>query len=288
MKKVSVSVSPVLSAFDDTNISFWHRSGIALTAFLAILRRDIVVTRRDSIDFLTQALLQSLFFLFIFGKLLPLVGIAQQNFVSVLLPGIVVLTVVIAAMQSVSLPMVLDLGYAREIDDRLLAPLPIIMVGIEKVVFASLRGIIAGVLVFPFAYLILGDQYHVSLNAIGLIAGILLLSAFVGASMGIMVGTLVKASKVSLMFALIFIPLTFTGCTYYQWGTLAPLRWFQIATLFNPLTYASEGMRYAMSPTLHSALFAKLGIGGAFLELGAIGALCFGLGLWAFHRRVVL
>ena len=46
------------------------RLAIAATAFLAILRRDIVVTGREFIVFLIQVLLQPLFFLFIFGKVL--------------------------------------------------------------------------------------------------------------------------------------------------------------------------------------------------------------------------
>jgi ABC-2 type transport system permease protein len=41
-------------------------------------------------------------------------------------------------MQGVTLPLVLDLGFAREIDDRLLAPLPIGLVAMEKVLFAAM------------------------------------------------------------------------------------------------------------------------------------------------------
>lgn len=287
-RRASIASPPLSLADEAERISLSRRVCIALTAFLGILRRDIVVTSRDSVDFLTQALLQPLLFLFIFGKLLPLLGITQQSFVTLLLPGILALTVVISATQSVTLPLVLDLGYAREIDDRLLAPLPISLVCIEKVLFAALRGLVAGAFIFPLAYLILGNQFQVQSDAIGVIIGVMLLSAFVGASMGIVIGTLVKPSKVSLMFTLIYVPLTFTGATYYSWGALAPIKWFQTASLFNPLTYASEGLRYAMAPALHrSSLFAKLGAGGMFLELGAIGCFFFVLGLWTFHRRVV-
>src|SRR5437870_10794637 len=93
------------------------RVGTALTAFLAILRRDLTVTGREFISFLVQVLLQPLFFLFIFGKVLPSIGIASQGFGALLLPGIVGLTAVITALQGVTLPLVLDLGFAREIDD---------------------------------------------------------------------------------------------------------------------------------------------------------------------------
>ncbi|MGH2484931.1 MAG: ABC transporter permease, partial [Ktedonobacterales bacterium] len=118
------------------------RATTATRAFLAILQRDIVVTGREFISFLIQVLLQPLFFLFIFGKVLPKIGFASANFGAVLLPGIVSLTVIVTALQGVTLPLVLDLGFAREIDDRLLAPLPVPLVAIEKIIFAALRGLV--------------------------------------------------------------------------------------------------------------------------------------------------
>ena len=80
------------------------RFGTAFTAFMAILRRDIVITGREFIAFLLQVLLQPLFFLFIFGKVLPSIGFARPGFAAVLLPGIVGLTVVTTALQGVTLP----------------------------------------------------------------------------------------------------------------------------------------------------------------------------------------
>src|SRR5438105_9532053 len=150
-------------------------------AFLAILRRDLVVTGREFIAFLLQVLLQPLFFLFIFGKVLPSIGFARPGFAAVLLPGIVGLTVVTTALQGVTLPLVLDLGFAREIDDRLLAPLPVNLVAVEKVIFAAMRGLVAGAFIFPLAYWILGSEYQVRSDAIGTLIGIMVLTAFVGA-----------------------------------------------------------------------------------------------------------
>ena len=212
------------------------RVSIALTAFLAILRRDMVVTGREFIPFLLQVLLQPLFFLFIFGKVLPSIGFTGPGFAAILLPGIVALTVVLTALQGVTLPLVLDLGFAREIDDRLLAPLPVNLVAVEKVIFAAMRGLIAGAIIFPLAYAILGNQYQVRSDAIGTIIGIMVLTAFAGATLGLTIGTLIKPEQIGLMFSLIFTPLIFTGCTYYPWGSLDSIRWFQIITLFNPLT----------------------------------------------------
>src|SRR5207244_1491135 len=237
------------------------RLGIASTAFMAILRRDITVTGREFIAFLLQVLLQPLFFLFIFGKVLPSIGFTGPGFAAILLPGIVALTVVTTALQGVTLPLVLDLGFAREIDDRLLAPLPVSLVAVEKVIFAAMRGLIAGAIIFPLAYWILGNGYSVRGDAVGTIIGIMVLTAFAGASLGITIGTLVKPEQIGLMFSLIFTPLIFTGCTYYPWGTLNSIRWFQRVTLFNPMTYASEGLRFAMVPAIQGHSIPTLAVG---------------------------
>ena len=115
-----------------------NRLWLAANAFGATLRRDLVVTRRELPQFLIQALIQPMFFLFIFCKILPSIGLAAGNFAALLLPGIVGLTELMAAIQGITLPLVLDLGYAREIDDRLLAPMPVWLVAAEKVLFAAI------------------------------------------------------------------------------------------------------------------------------------------------------
>ncbi|MDQ6659930.1 MAG: ABC transporter permease [Chloroflexota bacterium] len=264
-----------------------NRLAIAGMAFLAILRRDIVVTGREFIPFLFQVLLQPLFFLFIFGKVLPSIGFAQKGFAAVLLPGIVALTVVTTALQGVTLPLVLDLGFAREIDDRLLAPLPVSMVAVEKVLFAAMRGLVAGAIIFPLAYWILGSDYNVRGDAIGVIIGVMVLTAFAGASLGLTIGTSIKPEQIGLMFSLIFTPLIFTGCTYYPWGTLDSIRWFQIITLFNPLTYAAEGLRHAMVPTLHGHTFPTLDMQWVILGLSVTFVVFLFIGMNTFRKRVV-
>ncbi len=269
--------------------------GLSMAAFIAILRRDVVVTARDFIPFLLQTLLQPLFFLFIFGAVLPKIGLARAGFGSVLLPGIVALTALTAALQGVTLPLVLDLGFAREIDDRLLSPLPISMVAVEKIIFAAMRGMIAGAVIFPLARWILGSEFQVRTDRIGLLILIVILTSFVGASLGMMIGTMIKPEQIGLMFALILTPLLFTGCTYYPWSLLSSLKWFQIVTLFNPLTYAAEGMRAAMVPpqTLvvagHVVTYTlpTLGIGWVLLALcGSIVVFTL-ISMRSFHNRVV-
>jgi len=260
---------------------------VATTAFLAILNRDIIITGREFIAFLLQVLLQPLFFLFVFGTILPKIGIASQGYGALLLPGIVALTVVTTAIQGVTLPLVLDLGFAREIDDRLLAPLPVELVAVEKVLFAAMRGLVAGAVIFPLAYLILGNEFQVRGDAVGIIIVVMLLASFAGATLGLTIGTLVKPEQIGLMFALILTPLLFTGCVQYPWSTLSVLPWFQILTLFNPITYASEGLRAAMVPSIHGHTLPTIAVGWIILALCISIAVFLFIGVRTFRQRVV-
>jgi ABC-2 type transport system permease protein len=76
------------------------------------------------------------------------------------------------------------------------------------------------------------------------------------------------------MFALVLTPLLFTGAAMYPWAALDSLRWFQIVTLFNPLTYMSEGIRAALIPNvvphMHAGL-AAMALTIAMILAGAIG-----------------
>jgi len=225
-----------------------NRTRMVATAFLNLLWRDIWVTLREWPAFLAQTFMQPLFFLFIFGKVLPKIGAAQGGYSVLLLPGIIGLTTMLTAMQAVSLPLTLEFGFTKEIEDRLLSPLPVWMVAMQKMVFAAVRGLVAGVMIFPLGRLILGGAFTVSTGHLGLLALVALLGALGGAAVGLTLGTFVQPSQIGLMFSLILTPLLFTGCVYYPWSGLGTLRWFQVVTCFSPLTYASEGFRAALVP----------------------------------------
>src|SRR5260221_12850519 len=80
-----------------------------LTAFVAIVSRDLLVIRRGILVFLLQTLIQPLFFLFLFGKVLSTIGAAHVGFSTVLLPGGGVVTVFFAALQGPAVGLARDL-----------------------------------------------------------------------------------------------------------------------------------------------------------------------------------
>jgi ABC-2 type transport system permease protein len=216
-------------------------------AFLAVLWRDLYVTGRELPVFLAQVVLQPLFLLFVFGKVLTDLGFAQAGYTRVLFPGIVALTAFVTGLQSTAFPLVIDFSFTKEIEDRLLAPLPVGMVAVEKVVFASLRALLAALVMLPVGVWILGSIPWRS-SGVPLFVTVLVLGCLIGSCLGMIMGTAVPPNRINVMFALVLTPLLFTGASQYPWGSLDHLPWFQVVTALNPLTYVSEGMRAALVP----------------------------------------
>lgn len=215
--------------------------------FLAVLRRDLFVTGRDAPIFFAQVILQPLFLLFVFGRVLADLGFTTGGYSELLFPGIVAFTAVLTALQSTSFPLVLEFSFTKEIEDRLLAPMPTAWVALEKIVYATLRALVAAAVMFPIGVLVLGEiPWRAS--GVPLLIAVLVLGSFVGAAMGMVLGTFVPPNRMNVVFALVLTPLLFTGCSQYPWPSLHHLRWFQVVTTLNPLTYVSEGMRAALAP----------------------------------------
>ncbi|MEU4283588.1 ABC transporter permease [Nocardiopsis dassonvillei] len=213
--------------------------------FCAVLLRDLYVTGRDMWNFLGQVLLQPLFMLLIFGEVIIRLGFATEEYGDLLFPGMVALTAVLTGVQGTGMPLSIDFAAFREIEDRLLSPLPLSLVALEKVIFGVVRSMIAAIAVFPIGILVLGSVPFDS-GSLPLLISILLLGAFLGSTIGLALGTLVPPNQVNFVFAVLMPPLLFTGCSQYPWPMLDQIRWLQVVSLFNPLTYVSEGVRAAL------------------------------------------
>ncbi len=255
--------------------------GTQRRAFWAVLYRDLYVTWREFPAFLAQVILQPLFLLFVFGYVLKTLNYTQNGYTNVLYPGLLALTAVITAMQALAFPLVAEFGWTKEIEDRLLAPMSTSLVVGEKVLFAVLRSLAATLLMIPLGIIILGSIPW-RWDAFPLFVAGLLLGALVGAGFGLLMGTLVPPQRITLLFSLVFTPLLFTGCTQYPWPKLDQIRWFQIVTACNPMTYVSELMRGAMVPYVpHIPPWICI-----VVLIFAVGALLT-VGLRGFYRRAI-
>ena len=106
--------------------------------FAAMLARDAHVARRNAIQLLLQTFLQPLLFVFIFGRVMVGSGYLPPAYKSLLLPGIMAISMTFSGVWSVAMPLIGEFQFTREIEDRLLAPIEISWVAVEKVVFGTI------------------------------------------------------------------------------------------------------------------------------------------------------
>jgi ABC-2 type transport system permease protein len=111
---------------------------------------------------------------------------------------------------------------------------------------------------------------------------VLPLSALLGASLGLTIGTRVNPRQVPLLFGVVVIPITFLGATYYPWASLGPIAWLKWLVLINPLVYMSEGFRIALTPQLQ-----HMPTWGVYLALVAFTAALALWGIQGFRNRVL-
>jgi ABC-2 type transport system permease protein len=260
-------------------------------ALRALILRDLLVLRKHIGEFLVRTLIQPFLLVFVFLYVFPSIGQGVGghggDFATVLVPGVVAISIMFQGIQAVALPLSTEFGYTREIEDRVQAPCPIWLVAVAKVLSGSVQGVLAAIVVFPIAAVIHAHGVEANLSIHWLIIVTLIPLACVAmTSLGLLLGTAFEPRNIGLMFGFVVLPLTFLGGTYYQWTRLSPVQvdgvhWLQILVLINPLIYVAEGMRAGLTHASHMSLYAVypvlVGFCAAFLALG----------LRNFRRRVL-
>ena len=260
-----------------------------MKAFLGLYLRDLRVLSRELGPFLLRVGMQPLLFLFVFTSVMPhmaggspMIGGAGANFGTVLLPGLMAVAIMFSGIAAVALPLSSEFGITREIDDRVMSPIPVWAVALEKVCFSALQSIVGAMLVIPMAILIPATPVYPDVHNWLLLAAVLVLSSLLAGALGLAIGSSVSPRHIGLVFSIIVVPITFLGCVYYPWAGLEKMRWLQIAVLFNPIVYISEGLRAAVTPNVtHMPEWAILL--ALLIFLGILGQ----FGIRRFLRRVI-
>jgi len=270
------------------------------SALGALIRRDLVVLRKDIVIFCLRTIIQPLLLVFVFLYVFPTIGqgvgssghgpaahIAESAFATVLVPGVVAISIMFQGVQAVALTMSQEFGFTREIEDRVQAPCPIWLVAVAKVLSAACQGLLSALLVFPIAAVVHapGVEAHLRFHW-WILVSLIPLACLAMSSLGLLLGTAFQPRNIGLMFGFIVLPITFLGGTYYQWTKLSPVHiggfhWLQILVLVNPLIYVTEGMRAALTNSSHMHLYVVYPLLSSFFVVFLT------LGLRNFRRRVL-
>jgi ABC-2 type transport system permease protein len=267
------------------------RPSSMLSAFAGLLLRDFRVLRRELAPFAVRVIMQPLLFLFVFTYIFPHLSQGAPaspmsgsgtSFGTVLLPGLMAVAIMFTGIAAVALPLASEFGVTREIDDRVMCPLPVAFIAVEKVCFSAMQSILAALLVMPLAYYVPSTPVAAHVSSWPLLIAVLVLASLVSGALGLAIGANVKPQQIGLIFSIVVIPITFLGCVYYPWGFLNHIRWLQIAVLINPIVYMSEGLRAALTPSIP-----HMPAGYILLALLISLALLGQLGLRGFLRRIL-
>jgi ABC-2 type transport system permease protein len=290
------AVQPILTGADAELRPARSTAQASRLALRALILRDLLVLRKNFAEFLVRTLIQPFLLVFVFLYVFPSIGqgiggrggsIAESAFATVLVPGVVAISIMFQGIQAVALQLSTEFGYTREIEDRVQAPCPIWLVAVAKVMSGSVQGVLAAVVVFPMAAVIHapGVEAHLSIHW-WVVVTLIPLSCVAMTSLGLLLGTTFEPRNIGLMFGFVVLPLTFLGGTYYQWTKLSPVQldgihWLQVLVLVNPLIYVAEGMRAGLTEASHMPLYV------VYPVLVGFCAVFLSLGLRNFRRRVL-
>jgi ABC-2 type transport system permease protein len=284
--RLTISAEPTRSMAAASRAALW-----------ALILRDLVVLRKSFWEFVARTLIQPFLLVFVFLYVFPTIGQgvgggrgggSESDFATVLVPGVVAISIMFQGIQAVALQMSTEFGYTREIEDRVQAPCPIWLVAIAKVLSGAVQGLLAAVIVFPIAAVVhaSGVEAHLTVHW-AVVLTLIPLACVAMTSLGLVLGTTFEPRNIGLMFGFVVLPLTFLGGTYYQWTRLAPVtvdgvHWLQILVLVNPLIYVAEGMRAGLTHATHMHLYI------IYPVLIGFCAFFLALGLRNFRRRVLV
>ena len=275
-------------------------TGSSWLALRALLLRDVVVLARHSPEFLARTLIQPVLLCFVFLYVFPKIGSAvgggasgpggpagPSAFATVLVAGVVGISVMFQGVQAVALQMSQEFGFTREIEDRVQAPCPIWLVAVAKVLSGTVQGLIAALVVLPVASVVHAKGVEAQLTLHWpVVLTVVPLACVAMSALGLVLGTSFEPRNIGLMFGFIILPITFLGGTYYAWERLHAVEvggfpWLQTLVLVNPLIYVNEGMRAAFTDVPHMHLYV------VYPVLVGFCALFLWVGLRNFRRRVL-
>ena len=252
------------------------------TTFFALLSRDAHVARRNLLSLVMQTMLQPLLFVFVFGKVMTQGGLMPESYKAILAPGIMGMSMVMTGIQAVSMPLIGEFQFTREIEDRLLAPMKIGWLAVEKILAGMLQALAAGAVVVLSAWLLLGRGVTLNFDRPVLLVAVVLLVALFSAAGGLVMGCSVGMTQIGLMFSMVLAPMISFGCVYYPWSVLGNFPVLQKVVLLNPLVYASEGLRGTLAPQYPHMSYAVV-----IAALAVIDVLLIVLGLRQFYRKAI-
>lgn len=245
-------------------------------AFKTMVKRDLVIQARDKWEFVFRVAMLPFVLILLYGYILPRVGIVAADFPNQMFPGMVGMSILVTGIHGTAVPLTMDFNMSREIEDRLQAPVNVSVVALAKMFVGILESWIGGLIVLPISLIFMSGSLNLNVSGQSLLMliPILLISAICSATLGLLVGTIIKPSQIAAMFPGFLMPMVFTGAIFFSWNSLSVTPIIQKLVLINPLLYVNEALRAILTPGIEHMpiLYSFIGILLSTLIMGYFGA----------------
>lgn len=214
-----------------------------------MVKRDLLIQCRNWKEFVFRVGMLPFILILTYGFVLPQIGILDINFPNQMFPGMLGMSLLVTGIHGTAIPLTMDFNNTREIEDRLQAPVNIRMVAWTKMFVGIIESWIGALIVLPISLLFMGSYLNITLDATSalFLFGVLLLSSVTSATLGLLVGTIVKPMQIAAMFPGFLMPLIFTGAIFFNWSALEAVPVMKYLTLLNPLVYINEALRFILN-----------------------------------------
>lgn len=250
-------------------------TNLTWVSFKTMVKRDLLIQFRNKWEFVFRVAMLPFMLILLYGYILPRVGLVPETFPTQMFPGIVGMSMLVTGIHGTAVPLAMDFNVSKEIEDRLQAPVNTYVVAFAKMTVGIIESWIGGLIVLPLSLLFMGSFLDVTLtlqNSFILIV-LLLLTSLSSATLGLLVGTVIKPNQVAAMFPGFLIPLVFLGSVFFSWNELSVTPIIQVLVLINPLVYVNEALRAVLTPqiTHMPLLYSLIGIVASILIMGYFG-----------------
>jgi ABC-2 type transport system permease protein len=207
-------------------------------------------------------LISSGLYILVFGHALGArIGeIKDISYMNYIIPGLVMMSVINHAYQNSSSSL-MQAKFLKFLDDLLITPLSGLEISMAYIIGATCRGLINGIMVILLSMLLT----NFSIDNILLTCLYLITVSWAFGAMGVIVGIYAKTwDHIGMFTTFVFMPLSMLGGVFWSIEML-PEFW-QTVSMFNPLYWMINGLRYA-----------TLGVGDTSQEISLIISILFAI-----------
>ena len=215
---------------------------MSFIGFYTLLRKEIDRFFIVMHSTLTPAIISAVLYILIFGYSIgkELKSIDGVSYLEFIVPGLVMMQIIGSAYSNTSSSLFMARRF-QHIKDVLASPLSYFEMVLAITLGGVIRGMIVGILILIVALFLV----KFSIINIFLILYYFIMVNFIFSSFGIIVGLLAEEFEhMNLFTTYLITPFTFLGGVFYSIEMLP--EFFQKLSLFNPILYMVDGLRYGM------------------------------------------